>query len=391
MSKVDRARVVALALRFQHVIFLLACFLIAATVRAEESKCTIVYGKDWSFFFATPSGWKVECPANDPSGVVVALWPDGTPWADARGVMYVTVSEKDGFSLEQFAEDELTHFRQQSPNLLVEVSDPIALPNKSRALVRKLTRDQYGNHELVAYADAGTVYLILVLSVRTQQEFDRLRPTFGEFVSSVGPMTIEFRNTAKVPMATTDATAQPPSLEFSFSGRTPNTDPGHPVQVVAGVDPGIPVLFDTSSPGRAILRPAKKGEMTNEARPVYRFEWDGQKSAHFYELANPSVLEALSEQNTKDTASAEGKAYEQKIIETYFSQGKVLQTCLPANKSFDGTLTAFVVIDASGRQEQAVVLPEGSIAECIKKEAGSPTYTKPPYPFTAKASIRVGK
>lgn len=377
--------------RFQKVILLLACFLIAPTVRAEESKCTIVYGKEWSFFFATPKGWKVECPANDPSGVVVALWPDGTPWADAPGVMYVTVSEKDGFSLEQFAEDELTHFRQQSPKLRVEVSDPIALPNKSRALVRRLTSDQYGNHELVAYADAGTVYLVLVLSARTQQEFDRLRPAFDEFVSSVSPTKIEFRNTAKVPTPPTDSAAQRPSLEFSFSGRTPNTDAAHPVQVVAGVDPGIPVLFDTSSPGRTILRPAKNDETTNEARPVYRFEWDGQKSAHFYELANPSVLKALSERNMKNTASPEGKAYEQKVIETYFSQGKVLQTCLPANKPFDGTLTAFVVVGASGRQEQAVVLPEGSVAECIKKEAGSPTYPKSPHPFTAKASIRVGK
>ena len=175
-----------------HAFLLLACLLVSAHLRAEESECAIVYGKNWAFLFAAPNGWKVACPVGDPSGVVVALWPEGTPWAEASGVMYATVSEKNGFSLKQFASDELARFRKQSAKLQVKVADPIALPNKTQALVRTLAGDQYGNHELIAYADAGTVYLILVLTSRTPNEFERLRPAFGKFVSSVSPMKIEF-------------------------------------------------------------------------------------------------------------------------------------------------------------------------------------------------------
>ena len=180
--------------KFSSAILFLICLLVSITSRAEDSGCAIVYGKNWAFLFAAPNTWKVACPVNDPSGVVVALWPEGTPWANAPGVMYVTVSEKDGFSLEQFADDELARFRKQSPMLQVHVAESILLPNKTQALVRELTGDQYGNHEAVAYANAGTVYLIAVLTSRTQKGFERLRPAFGEFVSSISPMKIEFQN-----------------------------------------------------------------------------------------------------------------------------------------------------------------------------------------------------
>jgi len=113
--------------------------------------------------------------------------------------MYVTVSEKDGFSLEQFADDELARFRQQSPKLQTQVAEPILLSNKTQALVRELTGDQYGNYETIAYANAGTVYLIAVLTSRTQKGFERLRPAFSEFVSSVSPMKIKFQDAEKAP------------------------------------------------------------------------------------------------------------------------------------------------------------------------------------------------
>jgi hypothetical protein len=109
------------------------------------------------------------------------------------------VSEKDNFSLEQFAQDELARFRAESPNLQVVIDEPIQLADKSQALVRKLSGDQYGNHEIIAYADAGNTYLIFVLTSRTQEVFDRLLPSFREFVSSVTPMKIKFEDAKKTP------------------------------------------------------------------------------------------------------------------------------------------------------------------------------------------------
>ena len=184
--------------RLASAFVLLLCLLFSLALRAE-SQCAIVYGKNWAFLFEAPKQWQVACPVNDPSGVVVALWPEGTPWAKAPGMMYVTVSDKGDFSLEQFAEDELARFRAQSPKLQVQAIEPISLPNKSPALVRKLSGDQYGNYELIAYADAGTAYLILVFTSRTPKEFARLSSAFTEFVASVSPMKIEFHGAETAP------------------------------------------------------------------------------------------------------------------------------------------------------------------------------------------------
>jgi hypothetical protein len=161
------------------------------------------------------------------------------------------------------------------------------------------------------------------------------------------------------------------------------------LHVVAGVQPGVPVVFDTSSPDRVVLRPAGKRETTNETRPVYRFEWQTDGTARFYELADPKVLERLSRQNAESTTSAEGRRYESKVIDTFFSGSKVLQACLPPDKSFHGTITAFIVVGKDGKQEEALVLPEGSVAECITRATATRTYPSPPRPFTAKAEIRV--
>ena len=179
------------------------------------------------------------------------------------------------------------------------------------------------------------------------------------------------------------------ALDFDFTGRAPDLSGNFKVEVAAGVLPGIPVLFDLSQPQKIVLRAARSDEQSNESRPVYRFEWQENKSAMFYELQNPKLLEQLSDHNAKDTASPEGKAYELKVVQRFFAEGKVLQTCLPPN--FIGGITAYIVVGKSGNQEQIVVLPEGSAAQCIQKETNTRTYPTPSSPFVVKAAIRVTK
>lgn len=158
-----------------------------------DNECTIVYGNDWAFLFTTPEKWSSACHLEGQAGVAVALWPKNSTWKNSPAVMYINVSRKNGFSLEQFTEDELTRFRTESPGLKVQVSEPIPLKNHGQALVRELANDQYGNHELVAYANAGKVYLIFVLTSRNKEAFDQFHSAFKELVTSMSPMKIEFK------------------------------------------------------------------------------------------------------------------------------------------------------------------------------------------------------
>ncbi len=177
------------------------------------------------------------------------------------------------------------------------------------------------------------------------------------------------------------------ALDLVFTGRTPDFPKTSKVEVTSGVMPGIPVLFDLSQKNRVILRPARSDEQTTKTRPVYRFEWQQDKSTMFYELYDPKLLDELSKSNAKDVAAPKGQDYEKKVIESFFENGKLLQTCVTS--SFAGDITAYVVINKDGDSEQVVILPEGSVAQCILKASHGKKLPSPSSRFVAKASIHI--
>jgi hypothetical protein len=180
-------------------------------------------------------------------------------------------------------------------------------------------------------------------------------------------------------------------FDISFYETPPTFPPGRRLNIVAGVNPGIPVVFDLSEPDRVVLRPAAQGETPTEAQPLFQFEWREDKSARFYRLTSPILLAELSAQNATDTQTTDGKDFEQKALQQYLRQGEVLRTCLPPSKPFRGSLTFFIVVGPTGKLNKAIVRPEGSVAECILEQAKEATFASPPgaRTFTAKADIRV--
>lgn len=173
------------------------CFMLSPLAARAQDPCVMVYGKNWGFMFATPENMYSACPKG--MDMVVALWPKGSSWQNAVGRIYVTASNKAGFSLQQFMDDELSHFRKDSPNLKVQDVEPIVLRSQNKALVRQLSGDMYGNHELVAYADIGEVYIVAVLTSGKQETFEELRPAFKAFVASIGIVNVSI-NDSKAPV-----------------------------------------------------------------------------------------------------------------------------------------------------------------------------------------------
>lgn len=192
-----------------------------------------------------------------------------------------------------------------------------------------------------------------------------------------------------ISFATTIAGAA--GLNISFYGVPPTFPPDSRLTVVAGVNPEIPVVFDLSQPGHVVLRPAAQGETATETKPLFKFEWQEDKSARFYRLIPPTLLADLAAQNGIDTKTTEGKDYEQKVLQHYLRQGEVLRTCLPPSKPFSGSLTFFILVSSTGKLDKAFVYPEGTVAECIQEQAKETTFDSPPgaRPFMAKADIHV--
>jgi hypothetical protein len=197
------------------------------------------------------------------------------------------------------------------------------------------------------------------------------------------------RNSRLTTLALLAAPLAASALDFTFFGRKPEAEPSRPVKVVSGVDPGVPVLFDMSSPEFIVLRAARADEHSTKQRAVYRFEWQKDGSARFYELANPHDIAGLDQQNRESTSDEYGKKTERHVLQTFLAEGSVLRTCLPPERPFIGTLVVYVVVGANGQHKRALVLPEGGVAECILSTSKSTSYANVDRPFTAKASIRI--
>jgi hypothetical protein len=161
--------------------------------------------------------------------------------------------------------------------------------------------------------------------------------------------------------------------------------------VASGVEPGVPVVFDLSQPNQVTLRPAAKGESATEPQPWFTFEWQEDKTARFYRLPDPALLARLSAENERDSADAEGKKFEQRVVKQYLQDGAVLRACLPPSKPGSGTLTFYIVVSATGSLENAIVLPQGAVSECILEQAKTKTFDAPANArsFTAMARINV--
>jgi len=158
------------------------------SVAHAQSGCAIVYGDNWAFLFATPERWVSQCRAERQTGAALALWPDGTTFADAPAVMYVTVNGKEDPSLEAFAAAEQQRFRAIAPKVKVTPAGPMVAANGKRALVVRLSGDLGQNHELVAYTEGPTAYFIVVLSARNPQALEEHRPAFQALLQSFSPM-----------------------------------------------------------------------------------------------------------------------------------------------------------------------------------------------------------
>ena len=360
------------------IVFLL---FVTQPVLAEEGCGTcIFYGKDFAFAMTAPSGWVLDNKSGVSMGLHQIFYPVGETFKDSPVFAYSRARTKalQIATIDDLVAETLAEFKPNSPNIAAKFSESLELPNGRQAQIYYYTGDQWGNFEAAGYIDEKKTINFVVLSARNKAAFESSLDAFRSILRSYTFVSDKVE---------TEERAKAKGFDFDFTGRPPDLSGNVKVHVVDGVLPGIPVLFDRSQSEKIVLRPATSDEQSNEIRPVYKFEWQENKTAMFYELHDPKQLEQLSKRNAQDSATAEGKAYESKVVPNFFADGKVLQTCLP--KKFSGDITAYVVIDKNGKQEQVIVLPEGSVAQCILKETRNRSYPAPSSGFVAKVSLHV--
>lgn len=157
------------------------------------------------------------------------------------------------------------------------------------------------------------------------------------------------------------------TLNASFYGRQPPLPANATVEVLGGVAPGKPVLFESATAGKVVLRLARDTETSTAERPVYRFEQQADGSQRFYEMADPAYVNKLDAEALKSVATDVGKTTHRSIVAALDKSG-ALQKCVPPSvKGSNAALVFYVVVKAGGTETSSLFLPEGSVTECIQR------------------------
>jgi hypothetical protein len=99
--------------------------------------------------------------------------------------MYVnTAPRRPGTKLGTFVEEEIAGFHETNPKLIVKEGEPIAIPGREPATVRYLSGDQWDNREAIAYLNEKRVFVLFVLTCRTEESYSSSLAAFRTLVGS---------------------------------------------------------------------------------------------------------------------------------------------------------------------------------------------------------------
>jgi hypothetical protein len=146
-----------------------------------------MYGQDHLFSLKAPTGWTVDTSTSQKLGLHAVMYPDGSSWRDAAATIYTNFVHKDANAqtIEKIVADDIAGYKKDSPNITIGDSEPLPLAaGKEKVIIKGFRGDNGGNIETVAYVDESKVVIMIVLSARTERDFQASLPTFRELVHS---------------------------------------------------------------------------------------------------------------------------------------------------------------------------------------------------------------
>lgn len=184
------------------------------------------------------------------------------------------------------------------------------------------------------------------------------------------------------------------ALDISFFGSAPQQLDARPVTIADDAKPGAAVLFDFKDPASIVVRPAPDDEDASPEHPQYRFEWQSpaRDKARFYPIIAFDAMVAIREQSDATTSKTrEGQAKQDAIVMAYLKNGDVLRDCMGKKKDLPEAVTVYVTLTPGNPAPSAVVLPEGSVAECVLTATERGKLPEVTSPITASMRIALSR
>jgi hypothetical protein len=168
------------------ILFVLVIQAAAQSQKPDADDGTILFGRDYAFILTEPSGWVIDSTTAKSQDLAAVMYPSGSSWKNAASVMYARVVYKDEAqpTIEKVISADVEDFLKQSTESKASDSPSIQTRDKKQGSVKAFYDGQNKNHERVAFIDESKVVVILALSSRNKDEYEKSLPAFKSLVGS---------------------------------------------------------------------------------------------------------------------------------------------------------------------------------------------------------------
>ena len=163
-------------------------------------KTGIIYGSNYAYSLTAPEGWVLDNTSGVQNGLNAVFYKKGGSWAKSVAIMYTnTASLEDNAhrSLDLLIKYDVNEFMKNYPDMQITNGRDIFLRDNKIAKVKYLYGKTYKNYEAVAYIDAGKTCIMIVLSSRNKDEYEKSLKAFESVVKSYWFMTDKVQSIKK--------------------------------------------------------------------------------------------------------------------------------------------------------------------------------------------------
>lgn len=159
----------------------------------DEMNSGLVYGKNHAFWVVAPKGWVLDNQAGVDQGLYAVFYPKGSSWQKSPVVMYANTTFKGVKGQETFqkvVDSDVKQYRDEYHTKKIVNAPALSNGEKNRtAVVKYFLGDGNGNYEACAYIEESKIVVFLVMSAKSQKQFDDNLPAFKALVGSYSFMT----------------------------------------------------------------------------------------------------------------------------------------------------------------------------------------------------------
>ena len=149
-------------------------------------KAALIFGNNHALTLRAPDAWVLDTRSGKAQGLQAVFYPQGERWANSPAVMYSLVVGREGDikGVGDMIEYDQARFRNSSPTAVVLEGAAIPLRAGRNIPTRQFTGGPKGTLEKVAYIEEGKVIVMIILSCRTPEAFEKSATAFRQLVTS---------------------------------------------------------------------------------------------------------------------------------------------------------------------------------------------------------------